>query len=216
MDEIWRTILDRVDATGANGEVAAAAVASLVLLASCFIFGGALLRGRSETPVAFSVRPPDQCQPGWSGELVDEASIKVSGSTAIQCYAPATGQFLGLVNPLTPDGIDRAIAKAAHAQRQWAKSSFAERRRLMRSLLRFVLDNQEPIVRAACLDSGKTRVDAMLGEVMMTTEKLQWTIDHGEKSLQSETRPRNFLMFYKHNEVHYEPLGVVAACVSWK
>lgn len=70
-------------------------------------------------------------------------------------------------------------------------------------------------MRAACLDSGKTRVDAIFGEILVTAEKLKWTIDHGERALAAERRPTNFLMFYKKNEVRYEPLGVVCACVSW-
>ena len=49
----------------------------------------------------------------------------------------------------------------------------------------------------------------------MTAEKLQWTINHGEKALRPDRRPTNFLMMYKKNTVVYEPLGVVAACVSW-
>lgn len=59
-------------------------------------------------------------------------------------------------------------------------------------------------------------VDASLGEILVTAEKLKWTIDHGEKSLKPESRPTNFLMMYKKNEVIWQPLGVVAALVSWK
>lgn len=69
---------------------------------------------------------------------------------------------------------------------------------------------------AACLDSGKTKVDALFGEILVTAEKLKWTIEHGEAALKPERRPTNFLMMYKKNTVQYEPLGVVAACVSWK
>lgn len=58
-------------------------------------------------------------------------------------------------------------------------------------------------------------LDAAFGEVMVTAEKLQWTIKHGEKVLQPSSRPTNFLLLYKQNTVHYEPLGVVAALVSW-
>nr|OQO18817.1 hypothetical protein B0A51_12603 [Rachicladosporium sp. CCFEE 5018] len=140
---------------------------------------------------------------------------QIFGSTAIQCYSPATGQLLGLVNPSTPDGIDRAVAKAAKAQTEWAQTTFAQRRQVLRSLLNFVLDNQDTIVRAACLDSGKTRVDGVLGEIFVTAEKLKWTLNHGEKALKPERRPSNRLMFYKKNEVRYEPMGVVASCVSW-
>lgn len=79
-----------------------------------------------------------------------------------------------------------------------------------------MLENQQTISTAACLDSGKTRVDSGFGEILVTAEKLKWTIGHGEKALKPESRPTNFLMMYKKNEVRWEPLGVVAACVSWK
>jgi acyl-CoA reductase-like NAD-dependent aldehyde dehydrogenase len=68
---------------------------------------------------------------------------------------------------------------------------------------------------AACRDSGKTRIDASFGEILTTAEKLKWTIAHGEEALLTSARPTNLLMFYKRNRVVYEPLGVVAACVSW-
>ncbi|EON99021.1 putative succinate-semialdehyde dehydrogenase protein [Phaeoacremonium minimum UCRPA7] len=148
-------------------------------------------------------------------EILENPSIKASGTTAIQCYAPATGQFLGFINPSTPAAIDRAVEQAAAAQKKWAATSFRERRRVLRSMLQHVLDNQEEICRVACLDSGKTMVDAQLGEILVTVEKLQWTLAHGERALRPDRRPTNLLMMYKANTVHYEPLGVVAALVSW-
>lgn len=137
------------------------------------------------------------------------------GSTAIQCYAPATGQFLGLINPSSPAGIDRAIEQAKEAQKNWEKTTFSERRQVLRTLLAFVLENQEEICRVACIDSGKPMMDAALGEILTVVEKLQWTIKHGEKALRPSKRPTNFLMIYKSNTVEYEPLGVVSALVSW-
>ncbi|KAL1840604.1 hypothetical protein VTJ49DRAFT_291 [Mycothermus thermophilus] len=148
-------------------------------------------------------------------KILDKPSIKAPDGTSIQCYAPATGQYLGVVNPATPDSIDRVIELARAAQVKWAKTSFRQRRAVLRTLLQFVLDNQEDICRVACIDSGKTMVDAQLGEVLVTTEKLRWTLKHGEKALRPERRPTNILMAYKRNEVVYEPLGVIAALVSW-
>lgn len=81
---------------------------------------------------------------------------------------------------------------------------------------RYILENQEIIATAACLDSGKTKIDASFGEILVTVEKLRWMVLHGERVLAPEKRPTNFLMAYKVNEVRWEPLGVVAACVSWK
>ncbi|KAI0097959.1 Aldehyde/histidinol dehydrogenase [Nemania sp. FL0031] len=165
-----------------------------------------------EKPLRYTVPPPKLPE---DTTYLSTPSIKVAGTTAIQCYAPATGQFLGFVNPSTPAGLDRAIAQAAAAQEKWAATSFAERRRVLRSMLRHVLDNQEQICRVSSLDSGKTMVDAQLGEIMVTAEKLQWTIKHGERALRPSKRPTNLLLSYKRGTVHYEPLGVVAALVSW-
>lgn len=203
MDALLRVVLDAKFIATAI----CLAVAALLFLA---------LRLDPEKAVDFVVPPPEQCEPGWQGKGLDSPSIKVLGSTAIQCYAPASAQYLGLINPSTPDRIDRTISKAAAAQQQWKQTTFAQRRQLLKTLLKFILDNQESIIRAACLDSGKTRTDALFGEVLVTVEKLKWTIDHGEQALLPDRRPTNLLMFYKKNEIRYEPLGVVAALVSWK
>ncbi|KAF2083649.1 aldehyde dehydrogenase-like protein [Saccharata proteae CBS 121410] len=168
-----------------------------------------------EPAVDFTVAPPEQCHPGWKGEVLEKPSLKVAGSDAIQCYCPADGRLLGHIQPAKPDDIDQAIADAKEAQVEWARTSFAQRRRVLKTILKFILENQETISTAACLDSGKTRIDSSFGEILVTAEKLKWTIAHGEKALKPERRPTNFLMMYKVNEVHWEPLGVIAACVSW-
>ncbi|KAF1851699.1 ALDH-like protein [Cucurbitaria berberidis CBS 394.84] len=172
-------------------------------------------RADPEAPVKYVVELPEQAEAGWKGEVLEKPSLKVSGSSLIQCYAPATGEALGRINPSTPASIDRAISKAQSAQIKWALTTFRQRRKVLRTMLKFVLENQEAIARVACLDSGKTMVDASLGEILVTVEKLRWTIRHGEESLRSERRAGNLLMMYKWNEVVWEPLGVVAACVSW-
>ncbi|KUI74544.1 hypothetical protein VM1G_10178 [Cytospora mali] len=170
------------------------------------------VKSENDEPIRYRVPSPKVPEPK---EILENPSIKVSGTTAVRCYAPATGQFLGFINPSTPAAIDRAIDAAEAAQKTWAETTFRERRKVLRSMLQHVLDNQEEICRVACLDSGKTMVDAQLGEVLVTVEKLQWTITHGEEALTPHKRPTNLLMMYKKNKVIYEPLGVVAALVSW-
>ena len=86
---------------------------------------------------------------------------------------------------------------------------------MLATLLGYILKHQEAIVTACCLDSGKTKIDACFGEILVTAEKIEWTIKHGERALSPSRRPTNLLMCYKQNTVFYEPLGVVAACVSW-
>lgn len=76
--------------------------------------------------------------PTETSEQLQEPSLKTPGSAVIQCYAPATGKLLGRVNPHTAEGIDRAVSKAQEAQLAWAQTSFTERRRVLRSLLKSV------------------------------------------------------------------------------
>ncbi|TVY56588.1 putative aldehyde dehydrogenase-like protein [Lachnellula cervina] len=166
----------------------------------------------SEPIIKYTVAVP---APPEDSRILERPSIRAAGTTAIQCYAPATGEFLGFVNPSSPEGIDRAIEKAQTAQDKWAATTFSQRRQVLRCILAFILENQEDICRVACLDSGKTLIDATLGEILVTVEKLQWTIQHGEKALRPSRRPTNLLMAYKKNTVQYDPLGVVAALVSW-
>ena len=59
-------------------------------------------------------------------------------------------------------------------------------------------------------------IDASLGEILVTCEKLRWLIENGERVLRPEKRPvTGLLMMHKTAQVRYEPLGVVAALVSW-
>lgn len=50
---------------------------------------------------------------------------------------------------------------------------------------------------------------------MTTCAKAEWIINHGESALQPESRTTSLMLTYKKSEVHYEPVGVVAAIVSW-
>ncbi|PHH71213.1 hypothetical protein CDD80_5439 [Ophiocordyceps camponoti-rufipedis] len=103
----------------------------------------------------------------------------------------------------------------SRAQSQWAATSFAQRRAVLRSLLRHILDNAGEICRVAALDSGKTLADAHLGELLVTAERIRWTISHGERALRTEFKGTSPLMIHKRNSIRYEPLGVVVALVSW-
>ena len=44
------------------------------------------------------------------------------------------------------------------------------------------------LCRVSSRDTGKTMVDASLGEIMTTCEKINWLLDEGEKWLKPEYR----------------------------
>lgn len=56
-------------------------------------------------------------------------------------------QTLGTMPAMSPDDVRAAIAKCRVAQAEWSKTTFAQRRRLMRVLLQYVVNNQETLCR---------------------------------------------------------------------
>jgi acyl-CoA reductase-like NAD-dependent aldehyde dehydrogenase len=155
-------------------------------------------------------------------------------SQYITCFDPSTGYHLDTIPADTELDIAEKIdlARRAWSKSRWAESSFGERKRVMRSLLRWVVKNRETCARVACRDTGKTSevlypwlmrgcpdpitvIDAALGEILTTCAKLEYLIDYGEEALKPESRRSSNMMFYKSSKVYYEPLGVVAAIVSW-
>ena len=56
----------------------------------------------------------------------------------------------------SPTEITKKIEDAYNAQKTWANTSFHDRRRVMRSLKKWLVDNQETCAKVACRDTGKT------------------------------------------------------------
>lgn len=133
----------------------------------------------------------------------------------IPCYDPATMRSLGTMKAMTRQEVQQRIARAREAQQQWAGSSFAQRRKLLRVLQRFIVANQATICRVAARDSGKPLVDAAFGEVLATCEKIAWLIDEGERWLRPESRSAGRMVFYKRAWVEWRPVGVMGAIVPW-
>ena len=50
------------------------------------------------------------------------------------------------------------------------------------------------VYRVSSRDSGKTAVDAVLGEVMVTCEKIWWLVKHGQKWLKPEHRSAGIMV----------------------
>ena len=139
---------------------------------------------------------------------------KARSTEVIPCTDPATKELLGEIPVDTPDRVEAAVARAKVAQRQWRQTSFAERRNVLRSLLAYVVDHKDEICLTVQRDSGKTRENALLGEIWTTCEKLRWTIKNGEKHLRPE-RVSPGLLLHKKARLEFHPLGVIASIIPW-
>jgi len=128
----------------------------------------------------------------------------------LQCYDPATMQHLGEVEMMTKEQVDEIVERSHIAQRAWAKTTFGQRRAVLRLILEYYVENIEDIVRVCVRDTGKTKLCAVLGEITPTCEKLRWMIAHGEDVLKPEYRGgQGLLTMHKAARVEYHPLGVI-------
>ncbi|XP_062174635.1 aldehyde dehydrogenase 22A1 [Alnus glutinosa] len=133
----------------------------------------------------------------------------------VQCYEPANMKYLGFYPALTPAEVKERVVQARNAQKIWAKSSFKQRRQFLRILLNYIIKHQQLICEVSSRDTGKTMVDASLGEIMTTCEKITWLLSEGERWLKPEYRSSGRSMIHKKSKVEFHPLGVIGAIVSW-
>mmetsp|Transcript_17283 Transcript_17283/g.52001 ORF Transcript_17283/g.52001 Transcript_17283/m.52001 type:complete len:610 (+) Transcript_17283:70-1899(+) len=178
--------------------------------------GQDLLTGFRWTPqVTVKAEEEERCRELSGRRQFDYASEWGKSQSSIPCWDPSTMDYLGEVPARSAEDVERLVARARAAQRQWAGSCFAQRRQLLRVMQRFVLENAETIATVACRESGKTMVDAMVGELAVTLEKLRWTALYGEQYLQPEYRDSGLMNLHKTSRVEWVPVGVVGAIVPW-
>lgn len=136
-------------------------------------------------------------------------------SNGLACMNASTGALLGYV-PLTPvAGVAQAIAAARAAQVSWAATTFEQRRQVLRVLLAYLLSEQDDLVALSMLDTGKTALDAALGEVLPTVEKIRWLLREGEAALRPERRSTGPMSAHRTATVEFAPLGVIGAIAPW-
>jgi len=132
----------------------------------------------------------------------------------IVCRDAATGEVIGEAPVMERAAIVAAVRRARAAQAAWGQTSFEERRAVLREILKDTIEHQEELAQWACRDSGKTMVDAAMGEIFPVCEKLRYTIAHGEAALRPSPR-RSGILLHKSASVEYAPLGVIGVISPW-
>ena len=102
----------------------------------------------------------------------------------VHMWDPSTLDYFGTKKVMDDAEVKKIVGNARVAQNVWKMSTFATRKKLMRTMLRYITENQEVCARVAVRESGKTLLDALIGEVLVTCEKLAWLAESGEKCLQ--------------------------------
>jgi len=143
-------------------------------------------------------------------QLLDE-----NDKMKLNCFDPSTKQFLGHAKNMTADEVNEILEKAKVAQTEWRKTSFAQRRMVLRTIQKYIVNHVEDICRVSARESGKPKVDAVMGEILTTCEKIRTICEWGEYWLRPDYRPTGPMMMHKNAWVEYVPLGIIVAIAPW-
>jgi hypothetical protein len=167
---------------------------------------------RLASPKPRPLANPQEASPTWHGEVIPNPDLfahkrnpallpsNASGEY-ITCYDPSSGEHIETRRLPTAEDIARQVARADAAQPKWARTTFAQRASVLRSIKAWILRDMDSIVAVACRDTGKTRVDAVFGEILTTLAKIDWLVKNGEKVLKPERRALSLLLAHKISEV---------------
>jgi acyl-CoA reductase-like NAD-dependent aldehyde dehydrogenase len=126
---------------------------------------------------------------------------------------PATSQQFGEVKTTSVEEILLARREMAAAAKTWAAKPLAERIRILRQLLKLMLDEIDEITAVMNMDNGKSRQDALI-ELFVTADMMTQYLKHASKWLHRR-RISPGLQIFKRCYVDYKPHGVVAVIGPW-
>ena len=126
---------------------------------------------------------------------------------ALEVEQPFTGAALGAVPRCAPEDVAAAVARARAAQAAWARTSFAERRAVLRRFHDLVLARQDEVLDLLQLEAGKARRHAF-EEVLDVAIVARYYANTAARHLRTRRR-RGALPFLTAAWEHHQPLGVV-------
>jgi succinate-semialdehyde dehydrogenase/glutarate-semialdehyde dehydrogenase len=131
-------------------------------------------------------------------------------------YDPATLAEVGRVPNTDLSEMPQIFARARAAQGEWAKLSFAERKRHVLKMRDYVVEHAEELAAIVSRDNGKLRLDALTTEVIPSALAADWYAKNAERSLAPKNLAMGSMLFFnKKNQLRRVPLGVVGIISPW-
>jgi succinate-semialdehyde dehydrogenase/glutarate-semialdehyde dehydrogenase len=132
---------------------------------------------------------------------------------SIATINPATGELLKTFDPMSPEQVDAAIARADEAFRALRRTTFAERRRWMSAAADLLLAECDELARLMTTEMGKTFTSAQ-AEVSKCAAACRFFAAHAEGFLADEPGDARAVGATR-AFTRYQPLGPVLAVMPW-
>lgn len=148
--------------------------------------------------------------------IVEPLAETSEGRRRLGIRSPATREPVGEIVVSRREDVEGAIAKARNAQREWARVPIAERARIVRSTIDILVQRREEVVETVINETGKTRLEALMMEIVPACDYLNFWSGRAVKELSDEKRKlHGYLRPVKKLIMHYRPLGVVGVITPW-
>ncbi len=129
---------------------------------------------------------------------------------AISTVNPATGEELKTFEELTGEQVEQKVQLAAETFREYRKTSFEERSRMLLRAADILEDEAEDFARIMTMEMGKTFVSAV-GEANKCARGCRYYAENAEKFLEEESLDFDGAR----TSIRYQPLGAVLAIMPW-
>src|SRR3954465_9660580 len=137
-------------------------------------------------------------------------------SDQIAVENPATGQTIGHVPDLGPGEIAGMVETARAAQPAWAELGFEARAKVFYRARKWLIDNRDRGAATIVEETGKTREDAMLAEVMFIADSFGYWAKSAPKHLADEkVKSHSPFMLGRKLKIRYRPRGVIGVIGPW-
>jgi betaine-aldehyde dehydrogenase len=124
---------------------------------------------------------------------------------------PATGQLLATIRIDGQAEVDKAVARAAHAQNLWAKTPGVERGRILHRAAALLVERNDVLARLETQDTGKPIQETSAVDVLSGADCIEYYAGLA-RSIAGEHHDLGTGAF---GYTRREPLGVVAGIGAW-
>src|SRR3954470_11622820 len=146
-------------------------------------------------------------------------SVQLNGGDAgsqIPVENPATGQTIGHVPDMDAAAVKHMVDIGRAAQPAWAEMGFEARAKVFYRARKWLVDNRERVARTIVEETGKTREDAMLAEVLFIADSFGYWAKSAPKHLADEkVKSHSPFMLGRKLMIRYQPRGVIGVIGPW-
>ncbi len=123
---------------------------------------------------------------------------------------PATGESLPARAYQSGAQVEEILARAAVAQREWGRASFADRGKVLNAVAALLRQQRDVLARTISIEMGKPIAEAE-GEIDKSAWNCEYVASNAERWLGDDVIKTNATLSY----VSHRPLGVVLAILPW-